>query len=901
MDVKNYLSDSISGRYTIITETDEDEEFDGLLYEKFYNKLKDPMNEFFTPEERGLTSSISLADPKVMSRGPQAKEFVDDSVDPIDLVTITQGDTDYYIADENIMQEFFKTFPQRFKERVKQVYDANITTPLNVITDSFIALAKLEARYYVVNDLLQSGASNQTINKSAEMVQKYADLLQEIEDLLATRDENESELGIDKLKEKLEEIPCIKDNLKDLTEDPPEQNIDLKSFPKSVDDFPTDEFPPSMTKACYWVKYATIATVYGLTPLPDIEGKAPGAGFRYWPVGLLIPTPGGIIKIPLPNIWIPVVVISTSMGLIVIFIGLSGIFPAPFVFFVSNTGVKEFIITVRGPSGQIGIGDEKPIKDSIMVSLATLNISGALGELEGLALNQLDNETWDEFLEKNITGPINDAIDKIGKPKLTDLDATKTKITSFKEKVNIAGGKIEDYTEEIDTLIDESIKSIELGLLGIIDKVDLPSFNIPPDVGQTPQESSIKKLIAALKDFSKLKLDLPSIYLTDLREMVIKKCSEAFDDDKLNQDLLNLPNPIELEVPGSVDKLLTFIIDIIEFVLEKIGDDQLLYSKLMIPGVSIINPFQCKDSIEIPPLDITKIAAIAAAAGAFKSALGTLTGDQLISFTGMPTLKPSMILSLITSLIKGLVPAILLPDVDFGDSHLKNIKKQITDQLPKFGIPKIKLVDFLGEPREVNLNTLKDPIKNLISAAMPDIGPLLPFQLEINENSNLGIEGINGNALKAALRDIIIGNINGITAPIETIYNVVKAYQSFRNFENNILDTAMSPGLMTKKLVIAKLLDMGLVQSIKVPADRLLEIAYLILEDLLPPIPYIVVSIACAYGGAELIRNIHPLLYHEELPAWDKLTYDNIIFSVFLDEFCHAGKIYGGFFENYLP
>lgn len=79
---------------------------------------------------------------------------------------------------------------------------------------------------------------------------------------------------------------------------------------------------PPVTSLKYWKKYCRNATTVNLLPL-------------YWPIGIVIPTPSKLIKIPLPVIWKPIAVIPNPICLIVIGIAICGLCPAPFVYIVN--------------------------------------------------------------------------------------------------------------------------------------------------------------------------------------------------------------------------------------------------------------------------------------------------------------------------------------------------------------------------------------------------------------------------------------------------------------------------------------------------------------------------------------------------------------------------------------
>ena len=73
------------------------------------------------------------------------------------------------------------------------------------------------------------------------------------------------------------------------------------------------------------------------------------------------------------------------------------------------------------------------------------------------------------------------------------------------------------------------------------------------------------------------------------------------------------------------------------------------------------------------------------------------------------------------------------------------------------------------------------------------------------------------------------------------------------------------------------------------------------LIDELVPIPFPVVGAIAAFGGAKVLRVTHPMLYEDDMPPWERVSLDNMLFVLFLDEFCHMAKKYGGIYENYLP
>lgn len=141
--------------------------------------------------------------------------------------------------------------------------------------------------------------------------------------------------------------------------------VNLYQWPKSKDPLPVENInfrgnpqpnSPAVTEFSYWQKYCQQATTVNLLP-------------SFWPVGLLIPTPGGLIKIPLPIIWTPITVIPTPLCVIVIGLAICGICPAPFIYIVNpgwpfpigmaGPGQSWHLTGIRGPAKISGTTESK--------------------------------------------------------------------------------------------------------------------------------------------------------------------------------------------------------------------------------------------------------------------------------------------------------------------------------------------------------------------------------------------------------------------------------------------------------------------------------------------------------------------------------------------------------------
>jgi len=163
------------------------------------------------------------------------------------------------------------------------------------------------------------------------------------------------------------------------------ENINVISWPilkQDQESLPADDVnfrgnpaknSPPITDLKYWKKYCKIASIVNLLPI-------------YWPIGLLIPTPSGIVKIPLPVIWKPIAVIPTPFCVIVVGLAICGICPAPFVYLINpgwpfpigivNPKESYFLTGIRGPSK---IDDE--IGSRVLDVIPTIDVAPEITKL----------------------------------------------------------------------------------------------------------------------------------------------------------------------------------------------------------------------------------------------------------------------------------------------------------------------------------------------------------------------------------------------------------------------------------------------------------------------------------------------------------------------------------------
>lgn len=338
----------------------------GTLYRQFYDLLEDPLNNFFTPDERGLTTSIDLIDPRVRNTAAQIKK---------------EKNASLYVKDLDVMQSFYSTaesqLESKFVERRSQVITSSkealkITVSKIARKEVRVILALNKVNQYLVKDSVELSSTITMLNQqNEEIVGAYSDLNSEI---LRIREKiNELKPTPTKIKSTLKSYsPECFDSVDQEVTECPDTKQKLGIDPLFLNTLSgTDPTLPTFNQLCYWKEFSKIANLQGLFPLPNLPEVTK---LRYWPVGLIIPTPSTLIKIPLPITWIPLVTISSPLGVIVIFLTINGVFISPVVFFISSTGFKQHIITVRGPSEKFGYSSEdESVKPSIYSPLTVLS------------------------------------------------------------------------------------------------------------------------------------------------------------------------------------------------------------------------------------------------------------------------------------------------------------------------------------------------------------------------------------------------------------------------------------------------------------------------------------------------------------------------------------------------
>ena len=537
----------------------------GALYENYYNLLKDPQNNFFTLDERGLTSNASLLDKNLIGKESFTKK---------------ENNKNYFISNLSRMQDFYKNFDLLWENKRKQIRENLIGENLSTAKSKLELVAKYDVElllalgrvnvfnpdstyeYTITNtdgttSSINSGqySDSQTVidsinNANLAFIQRLAALDSEIariEEIVKNK-----KLTPEKVKGMLksENSKCF-DKMSDVDEESPcsDVNSKLGSDPyfESLDGI--DPTLPNFSQGCYWKEFTKLVNFQGLCPIPNSPNE-----LRYWPVGLIIPTPGGLIKIPLPQIWNQLVTISTPSGVLVTFLNINGIFISPVVFFLSASGYKQHLVTVRGSSDKFGSDkNDELIKPTIKVPLitqASLDVAKA----------------GDISVEGNLTKKEAAQIELLNKKK-KEADVDGDSVRSHKAKKEIKGirtqvsNRVTPDTEKMKKSISkgenasDEVENIKKSIFKVMDDLGKPSLNRINKLKEksAKREAKLKaEKLEAMKNGDKKRVnEINKKLKTD--GLDINDKIKAYKDDMNDYfDAIVFPKSV---IPKEVDKL----------------------------------------------------------------------------------------------------------------------------------------------------------------------------------------------------------------------------------------------------------------------------------------------------------------------------------------------------------
>ena len=267
-------------------------------------------------------------------------------------------------------------------ESFKQLY-------IEDIYNNFFERVDVISKEIALSDFLLSGGNISVYLSSISNINSYNDLLrewlnvkQEYNDLINEIESINSE--IDNCLIELNSIPCKQISKQNTS------NIDSGSKLNDYEWNIPDLNVPSITDLLYWVRYCGIASIINLIP-------------SYYPIGILVPNPSGITKIPMPIIWIPLAVFNSPIGIFVIVIGQCGTVPSPCIFHW-NPSTTNALINSNESKFIVGLRDSKTISNNTGNNILMSNVKHV--DQDGNIKFPLDNPTvtsLTSIITKNLT------------------------------------------------------------------------------------------------------------------------------------------------------------------------------------------------------------------------------------------------------------------------------------------------------------------------------------------------------------------------------------------------------------------------------------------------------------------------------------------------------------------
>lgn len=324
--------------------------FNGQLA-NFYKKIEDPLL-LFTLQERGLTTNSAKVDRNL------SKENLDGIVKE---KRASGRDDQFYIENIELYQKFYDGLEPKIEAKIEEErikFRETVISGKKLIKLSDLAkkqvfelvnnaeLSSKPTEKLKVNgvEVLPAEYSGQIRDKIKASSLEISSLIADINDRIA-KIKKANTPNPDDLAAALSATGCV----------PPDEGPCKKLAKPGSDPLgyksmtvPPTVANPDYTCGCYWKEVTKHLNKLNLLPIPDIM-RLPA--LRYWPVGILIPTPIPI-RIPLPQIWFHIVTLNLPFGTLVIWYIQCGIVPSPIVMYIGPDGKKIILLGFRALQGQ---------------------------------------------------------------------------------------------------------------------------------------------------------------------------------------------------------------------------------------------------------------------------------------------------------------------------------------------------------------------------------------------------------------------------------------------------------------------------------------------------------------------------------------------------------------------
>lgn len=705
---------------------------------------------------------------------------------------------------------------------------------------------------------------------------------------------------------------------------------------------------PGPTKNCYWKEYTKKMQLVSVMPIPDIEQLYKRL-FRYYPVAIQIPVPvpapvvlptlalgipDPLISIPLPIVWKHIITITLPVGMFVIWIGLCGPIPGPYIMYIDEQMNPMFLVTPKGPI-QIpanSLRTQDIENKSLIEMLKPLDVSFRLPMIAPFdKLLTGKKKIPGSFLKNDPDHPTT-VIDKLQGKIKSSMDSIKASDLTLdfgpdtKEKLQRLKKAFDQFPPDID-IIQEGLTAIDKAVGKAVDGLKISDIKFPkdakkllkPTLGVEEFMEDIKKLLDTKIDLGlpikmiSLKKEIKKIFDRLLSDPEIK---EAFK--KINEDIEKLEAKLAIQVGANIDadKVTARVKELkktAKAVAKKAAD---IITPEMLGFVASLSipiplPVPCYDNVTLPVVP-PYITAILMAIKALPSLIDGIPDDALAKAlkidlsARLPRADDSMFF--ITEALLNFVPNLSFPD-PASASIIKNAVMSTVQNFFKFKIrpPHPGAIQIV-----IPESLIKGLIKTAIKAALAAIIAIIIKELtEAIANDDVA-KVLAVVAIIKAIFSTDIGNLNGddikafLTSTLEVVdqklEDVKKLLISIPKIDFKSLKETFYPPAILESLKKKPLKTFREGPFLEINTKLMLDVAkpiLTVLEKL--NIPFPVVLLGCALTPTRIVLSkVHPFSPKQVLPAWEMLSLKNIPWLIFLDQLVATAQRNGGLVSDYV-
>ena len=907
----------------------------GRLYDKYYKDLSNPIETLFTTRERGVSK-----------RNNTSGTLQPASID-------TKGNPISYIADIEKYKNFYSTLDKELAKKKKIAYSRYCGAQIDEINLIITKLVASEGMFLI------NKKEQEVYHAFEDFHNEYRQLEKEISKI----EFEISPEGINSMlsknpcftPEETKTSPDVKEDLiggftsssgRDMNNPTFDKNCYWVKFCELATMYGLLPFPEPVNKMRYWGIGIALTTPTGVfnVPMPTIWSPVATASSKF---GVFVMMIGQIGIVPHPFvIWI------NKEGVARFVITMYGVnLNGDIIGFDPNDGTMNLLEkSIHIPHGILSSLKEGVFDIEEMLNIDyTSDVDDDLLDVD--ELNKLSMEStmqdfnklmyaFDDKKEKfKASIPVSELFKKISNKLHSEIDKIDlSKIKQFDDFNKFTSNKSMDITEFTNIALD-IVYSVELPKIPMIDDVDVYKL-----LGIPSPSSKFDDMIATLQS-----MPMPNVNLGDLKQVkqfILNRLMLVINSNKIQEMIISLPEELDLGVEEDFNKVRDFIAKVCSDIIDKVNPMIIhlptYLNEHMFATLDFSRNFGigCKGSpielkVGVDPLTLQMLKLVQSFV---ETSWSNISYDMVKQYITNRILKRSQLVDFSKYIIEE-----LLPDYEFPfDLNINpyEITKKLIGLMHILSDPKILIEPFYKKLVSkisigyINFNDFKQDIVkfivNLAENGFIYLGYFSPQDLKMylhgivdlvfNQKAPMFIykklsiifsdvehtEKYISSIIKETLPNIfeIIDTAKITAEQINKIARIIKLIKNSRISMNSI-DSAFS--LQTLLDNISKTIKCIVTNDDKcssssslcdiVLAEKAIEI--LRKTNLLK---YPIVAAACwadRDGADVLIRNLHPVAYADDLPPYERLTLNNPLFCLFLDDFCHMSKQYCFFGERY--